>query len=166
MTATKPDDAQDSRRALATAYQDVLKADEERRAAARRPAGRRRPWFGIISLVALASTVTWLAVDRPAWLVPPPVAEDPARDDAGLRLTMYAAATRLHAYRSTALRYPPRLEDVPGVSARDLRYERPADTVFVLRGRRGSVSLTLNSRDPLEAFLGTTLTRTLQRSGR
>lgn len=166
MTATKPDDAQDSRRQLANAFQDVLKADQERRAAARRPAGKRQPWLGILSLLVFASTVTWLAVDRPAWLFPPPVAEDPVRDDAGLRLTMYAAATRLNAYRSTALRYPPRLEDVPGMSARDLRYERLADSVFVLRGRRGSVSLTLSSRDPLEPFLGTTLSRTLQRSGR
>jgi hypothetical protein len=166
MTATKPEDSQDSRRALATAFQDVVKADQERREAARRPAARRRPWLGIISLVVFASTVAWLAVDRPAWLFPPVVAENPARDDAGLRLTMYAAATRLNAYRSTAQRYPPRLDDVPGITARDLRYERLADTVFVLRGRRGSVSLTLNSRDPLEPFLGTALARTLQRSGR
>jgi hypothetical protein len=166
MTATKPDDTKDSRRALASAFEDVLKADQERREAARRPAGKGRPWLGIISLVVFAGTGAWLAVDRPAWLFPPVVAEDPARDDAGLRLTMYAAATRLNAYRSTALRYPPRLEDVPGITTRDLRYERLADTVFVLRGRRGNVSLALNSRDPLEPFLGTTLARTLQRSGR
>jgi hypothetical protein len=166
MTATKPDDSQDSRRALAGAFEDVLKAEAERREAARRPVAPRKPWFGIVSLVILASAVGWLAVDRPAWLFPAAVAENPAREDAGLRLTMYAAATRLHAYRDATRRYPPRLEDIPGIATRDLRYERLSDTVFVLRGRRGGAVLTLNSRDPLEPFLGSTLARTLQRSGR
>lgn len=166
MTASGPEDSEDSRRALATAFQDVLKADQERRQAARRPLERRRPWVGIISLVVLASTVAGLALARPGWLFPPAVAEDPAREDAGLRLTMYAAATRLNAYRASARSYPPRLEDVPGIATRDLRYERLADTVFVLRGRRGSAALSLSSRDPLEPFLGTALARTLTRSGR
>ena len=166
MTATKPNDSHDSRHALANAFQDVLKADHERRAAARRPVAPRKPWLGIISLVILAAAAGWLAVERPAWLFPAAVAEDPAREDAGLRLTMYSAATRLNAYRSATKRYPARLEDLPGISTRDLRYERVADTVFVLRGRRGSAVLTLHSRDALEPFLGTTLARTLQRSGR
>jgi hypothetical protein len=166
MTATKPDDSQDSRRALATAFQDVLKADQERREAARRPTSPRKPWLGIVSLVIFSGAAGWLAVDRPAWLFPAPVAENPAREDAGLRLTMYAAATRLHAYRDGAKRYPSRLEEIPGIATRDLRYERLSDTVFVLRGRRGSSMLTLNSRDRLEPFLGSTLARTLQRSGR
>jgi hypothetical protein len=166
MTATRPDDTQDSRRALAGAFQDVMQAEEARRAAARRPVAPRRPWLGILSLVVLAGALGWLAVDRPAWLFPAVVAENPAREDAGLRLTMYAAATRLHAYRAAARRYPLRLEDIPGIATRDLRYERLGDTVFVLRGRRGSTALTLHSRDALEPFLGSTLARTLQRSGR
>ena len=166
MTATKPSDSQDSRHALANAYQDVLKADQERREAARRPVAPRKPWLGIVSLVILVGAVGWLGMERPAWLFPPAVVEDPAREDAGLRLTMYSAATRLNAYRSATKRYPAALEDLPGISARDLRYERLADTVFVLRGRRGGALLTLHSRDPLEPFLGSTLARTLQRSGR
>jgi len=92
--------------------------------------------------------------------------EDPAREDAGLRLTMYSAATRLNTYRNATTRYPARLEDLGGLSTRDLRYERLSDTVFVLQGRRGGTLLTLHSRDPLEPFLGMTLARTLQRSGR
>lgn len=166
MTAPRLDDPKDSRRALADAFQDVLKADHERREAERRGAPKRRPWLGMVSLLIFSLTVTWLAIDRPAWLLPAPVVEQPGRDDAGLRLTMYAAATRLHAYRSTAHRYPARLEDVPGVATRDLRYERRDDTTFVLRGRRGSATLTLGSRDDLGAFLGTSLTQALQRSGR
>jgi hypothetical protein len=166
MTASGPEDSEHSRRALATAFQDVLKADQERREAVRRPVERHRPWVGIVSLVVLACTVAWLALARPGWLFPPAVAEDPAREDAGLRLTMYAAATRLNAYRASAQSYPARLEDVPGIAARDLRYERLADTVFVLRGRRGSATLSLSSRDPLEPFLGTALARALTRSGR
>jgi len=166
MTAPRLDDSKDSRRALADAFTDVLKADELRRAAERRGVGPRHPWLGIISLVLFAAAVAWLAMDRPAWIFPPPVAESPARDDAGLRLTMYAAAMRLQAYRSTARRYPPRLEDVPGVTTRDLAYQRPNDTTFVLHGRRGSVALSLGSRDDLENFLGTSLSRSLQRGGR
>ena len=166
MTATKPNDSQDSRHALASAYQDVLKADHERREAARRPVARRKPWLGIVSLMLLAGTVGWLGTDRPAWLFPPAVVEDPAREDAGLRLTMYSAATRLNSYRNATKRYPARLEDLGGLSTRDLRYERLSDTVFVLQGRRGGALLTLHSRDALEPFLGMTLARTLQRSGR
>lgn len=166
MTAPQLDESKDSRRALASAFQDVLKADQERRAAERRAVRPRRPWLGILSLLVLSGTVAWLAIDRPAWLFPPPAVESPARDDAGLRLTMYAAATRLQAYRSTARRYPMRLDDVPGISARDLRYERLNDTTFVLRGRRGAASLSLGSRDDLDAFLGTSLSKALQRSGR
>jgi hypothetical protein len=166
MTAPQLDESKESRRALASAFEDVLKADQARREAERRPAAPRRPWLGILSLVVLAAVVTWIAVDRPAWLVPPARVESPGRDDAGLRLTMYAAATRLNAYRAGARRYPPSLAEVPGISALDLRYERTSDTSFVLRGRRGSAALTLNSRDDLDAFLGTSLSRTLQRSGR
>ena len=166
MTAPHPDTSNESRRALANAFQDVMMADKARREAERRAAAPRRPWLGILSLMVLSGAVAWLAVDRPAWLFPPAVASSPSRDDAGLRLTMYAAATRLEAYRSTALRYPARLEDVPGVSTRDLRYERLGDTLYVLRGRRGSANLTLSSRDALEPFLGTSLSKVLQRSGR
>ena len=166
MTSPRLDESKDSRRALADAFQDVLKADQERREAERRSARPHRPWLGILSLVVLSATVAWLAIDRPAWLLPPPAVESPARDDAGLRLTMYAAATRLQAYRSTARRYPVRLEDVPGVSARDLRYERLNDTTFVLRGHRGAANLSLASRDDLDAFLGTSMSKALQRTGR
>jgi len=166
MTAPRLDESKDSRRALADAYTDVLKADQERRATERRGARPQRPWLGIASLVLLAATVAWLAMDRPTWIFPPPVAPSATRDDAGLRLTMYAAAMRLQAYRSTARRYPARLEDVPGMTTRDLSYQRPNDTTFVLHGRRGSVTLSLGSRDNLDTFLGTSLSRALQRSGR
>ena len=166
MTAPQLDGQHRSRRALADAFQDVMKADHERREAERRGVRRRRPWLGILSLAILAGTVGWLAVDRPGWLMPAAVAESPGRDDAGLRLTMYATATRLHAYRASVRRFPERLEQVEGVSPRDLSYQRMDDTTFVLRGRRGRAALSLGSRDDLDAFLGTSLAKTLQRGGR
>src|SRR4026207_2517021 len=104
MTRTTPNDSQDSRHALANAYQDVLKADHERREAARRPVARRKPWLRIGRPMPLGGALGWLGTDRPAWLFPPAVVEDPAREDAGLRLTMYSAATPLNSYRTATKR--------------------------------------------------------------
>jgi hypothetical protein len=157
-----------SRQALADAFQAAVRAESERKAAEalERARGPRRPWAAIASLVVLVGVGLWLAVDRPKWLFPPPVPESAKTQDAGLRLTMYAAAVRIKSYQVQYQELPGSLKQVEGVSTRDLQYERVGDGGWVLRGRRGAITLTLRSDEPIEAFLGTSLSAFTVRGGR
>lgn len=161
-----PEQPHESRRALADAYATAMKAEADRRAAARRGVPRDVPWLGILALIALAGVGGWVWVARPTWLFRPPVEVSAPVEDAGLRLTMYAAATRLREHVARTGAAPASLAELEGVSGEGLTYQRDKSGSWMLSGRRGTAALTLRANDDLDAFLGTSLSNLLQRGGR
>ncbi|MCU0621783.1 MAG: hypothetical protein MUC69_09790 [Gemmatimonadales bacterium] len=161
-----PERPQESRRALANAYESAMQADRERRAAERRGTGKAFPWVLVVGLLILAGVAGWAFATRPTWLFGATIQEDAPAQDAGLRLTMYAAATRLREHVARTGLAPERLDELPGVSGEGLAYERKKDGSWTLAGRRGTAALTLRSADDIDAFLGTSLSNLLHRGAR
>jgi len=122
--------------------------------------------LGILALAALLGVGGWAWVARPTWLFRPPVEVSAPVEDAGLRLTMYAAATRLRQHVARTGAAPASLAELEGVSGEGLGYQRDKSGSWVLTGRRGGAALTLRAGDDIDAFLGTSLSNLLQRGGR
>ena len=155
------------KRALLDAFDQVIKADAEQRG---KPADPRRPrkWLlhpiAMLALLVLFGTIGYLGAVRPPWLfdrgMPP---ENAALQDASLRLGMAMQYQRIERYRQTNRRLPQSLDDV-GAPMQGISYERVGADQFVLRGRNGTVSLTLRSTDPVREFVANSYT-VIQRRG-
>ena len=155
------------KRALLDAFDQVIKADAEQRG---KPADRRRQrkWLlhpiAMLALLVLFGTIGYLGVVRPPWLfergMPP---ENATLQDASLRLGMAMQYQRIDRYRQANGRLPQSLDDV-GAPMQGITYERVGADQFVLRGRNGTVSLTLRSTDPVREFVANSYT-VIQRRG-
>lgn len=155
------------KRALLDAFDQVIKADAEQRG---KPADRRRQrkWLlhpiAMLALLVLFGTIGYLGAVRPPWLfergMPP---ENAALQDASLRLGMAMQYQRIDRYRQANGRLPQSLDDV-GAPMQGITYERVGADQFVLRGRNGTVSLTLRSTDPVREFVANSYT-VIQRRG-
>jgi hypothetical protein len=155
------------KQALLEAFDQVIKADAEQRG---KPADlrRQRKWVlhpvAMLALLVLFGTVGYLGAVRPAWLfergMPP---ENAALQDASLRLGMAMQYQRIDRYRQANGRLPQSLDEV-GAPMQGITYERVGADQFVLRGRNGTVSLTLRSTDPVREFVANSYT-VIQRRG-
>ena len=155
------------KRALLDAFDQVIKADAEQRG---KPADRRRQrkWLlhpiAMLALLVLFGTIGYLGVVRPPWLfergMPP---ENATLQDASLRLGMAMQYQRIDRYRQANGRLPQSLDDV-GAPMQGITYERVGADQFVLRGRNGTVSLTLRSTDPVREFVANSYS-VIQRRG-
>jgi hypothetical protein len=155
------------KRALLDAFDQVIKADAEQRS--RLPDRRRqRKWIlhpiAMLAMLVLFGTIGYLGAVRPPWLfergMPP---ENAALQDASLRLGMAMQFQRIDRYRKANGRLPQSLGDV-GAPMQGITYERVGADQFVLRGRNGTVSLTLRSTDPVREFVANSYT-VIQRRG-
>ncbi len=154
MTAPPPPSPE--KRALIDAYQDVLKADAERRDTDRTPRRplRTRPFAWVALVLALAGAgVIWLA--QPEWLgLAPPPDEPPAVREASLRLAVALEAQRVIRYQREHGRLPATLVEagavMPGVA-----YQPSREGIFELNAADGDIAVIYRSTGSLKAFVGT-----------
>ncbi len=147
-----------SKKALLTAFDQVLKAQAEQqaeeRAAARRRAGSARSVMTWVVVFALLFSSAYLWLERPDWLfTSAPRPESAAVREASLRIALANAARHVEHFRRRVGRLPATLEET-GTSMSTIEYEPGAANSYVLRGINGSVQLTLRSGDSLPAFVG------------
>lgn len=143
-----------SRRALADAYEQAVKAEADKRAKAAVLAKKsqvRRMVLAAGWLVTLAGSA--LLILKPDWFGLRPVPETAVEREASIRLGLYVAGRRLKLYHDQHGAYPDKLEEagdvVPGI-----QYRRTADGGYEMRFERGGQILLLTSRDSLDAFVG------------
>ena len=156
------------KQALIEAYDQVLRAEAEKREqdGARKPARRRWPLHPVAMLFLLIWAVTggYLITVKPAWVFDRGrPTESPAIQEASLRLAMAMQAERIEKFRQArGGQLPTSLADV-GPLVSGIIYER-AGNEYVLRGVNGSASLMLRSTDPIRAFVGNSFV-VIQRRG-
>ena len=153
MTAPPPPSPE--KRALIDAYQDVLKADAERRDLDHRPTRptRTRPFAWVALVLALVGAgVIWFA--HPDWLgLAPAPAEPPAVREASLRLAVALEAQRVIRYQREHGRLPATLAEagavMPGVS-----YQPSREGIFELNAADADIAVIYRSTGSLRAFVG------------
>ncbi len=155
MTYTPDGNDLPPKRALVDAYRDVL-TDQARRKKelrrARMPEPVKRSPILIGSLIILGVLVAVLIL-KPDWFGMKQRPETTVESNANLRLMMYMAGRRIHAYRTTNGAYPASLTTV-GSAAEGLTYRPTPAGGFELIGERGGQTLRLTQADSLSAFLG------------
>lgn len=152
----------------ALALRDVMDhAVKVEQAAAARPVGRRS--HGRLTLL-LALCVPLLAFSVWSWVARPEIiwgadAElSAAEREDHLRLTMFFLAQRIEAARRQTGHYPVTLGEI-GESSTSVSYRLVDDSTFTLSASSGTGELLLNSRQPLDQFLGNSI-RALRPAGR
>ncbi len=159
---TGPHDAKRStdaeRRRLLEEFSTARRARNDEWEARRRNAGRAARAARLVVALALGAVLTWLLVSPPAW-VHPPVAEPvpPAVTEAGLRLAMFIQAQQLEGFRRERGHLPASLEET-GEAVEGLRYSTVAPDGWELSGGPPGAEIRLHSGDPLDTFLGNSMT--------
>ncbi len=153
----RPNDNADlpPKRALVDAYKQVLKADQaarHQRALDRIPKQVKRSPVVQGGLLVLALVAAAFILE-PSWLGFRQKTETAVESDANLRLMMYMAGRRVHAYRKTNGAYPASLT-VVGTAQPGLRYRLTSTGGFEITGERAGQTLRLTDADSLAAFLG------------
>jgi len=147
------------KQALISAFDEVLKADAEQREkgqSAPRPAPRRRLLHPVasLSLLVLLAVGVYLGVTRPDWLFARGVPQETtAIQEASLRLAMSMQFQRIERFRNQSGRLPTTIEEA-GPPVMGIRYQARHPDGFTLTGTSGGVTLTLESTESLEAFVG------------
>jgi hypothetical protein len=156
-TPTHPNPPTPEKQALLEAFDQVIKADAEKRekdVPARPP--RRRLLHPLVwgCLFALALVGLYLVVSRPAWLFErhAPV-ESVAIQEASLRLAMSMQFQRIERFRRDSGRLPTTIEEA-GPPIAGIRYQARHPDGFTLTGTNGALTLTLTSGQSLRAFVG------------
>jgi hypothetical protein len=153
------------RRALADAYDRLVKSEAERKVNdALPPPPPRRSYRGPILGVLLVASVTALVL-RPAWLFPPPPApESTAVQEASLRLVVYRDIQRVEAWRRTNGRLPLTASEA-GLPV-DAKYTTPTADTYTISEANGPLRLTYRSTDAPADFLGNAYSVIRRRSGK
>jgi len=141
---------QPDRRALLQAYQDLVRASQEKPTPAAPSQPALRPFW--VGMLVLALALTAVLLFRPGFLFTQPPPQTPALQEASLRVRMYVQIERLEQYRTSNGRPPAALADA-AVDSAGLVY-RVAGDGYTLTGRNGAISLTYTSGVSAEAFLG------------
>jgi hypothetical protein len=147
------------KQALIEAYEKVLLADAEKREKdnAAKPAGpprRRTHPVVLLSLLVLVVVGAYAVFARPAWLFERGAPAEPVSiQEASLRLAMAMQFQRIERFRTQSGRLPTTVEEA-GPAMPGVRYQARHPDGFTLTGSNGSVTLTLQSSEPLAAFVG------------
>jgi hypothetical protein len=142
---------------------EVLKDAAERDEAARRrevtTVGRTRQKVVAVSLPLAGAFSFYLWFGDPAWVTP--TMPDPVNAQAaesGLRVGMYFQAQKIEAFRSTTGRLPDSLEEV-GSAPPEMSYRRIDAETYQLIGQSRGVTLTFNSQEAIQQFVGDAMDR-------
>ena len=149
---SKPSSGPPDRRALLEAFQDVVRAEQQKSAEpARAPATPARHTARALLLLA-AAVLVMIVVVKPRWLFARPEPETQALVEASLRVRMYVEISRIEHFHTDKGRLPTSLLEAGGDTT-GLRYETAGDDYSVTGGNQG-VSLTYRSGTDPREFLG------------
>ncbi|MEP6573325.1 MAG: hypothetical protein ABJD11_11545 [Gemmatimonadota bacterium] len=141
------------RRALADAFDTLVKSEAQRKADEAlppSPPARGLRWFILGALLIGSISVLVL---QPAWLFPgPPAPETTQVQEASLRLVIYRDIQRVEAYRRTNGRLPLTVTEA-GLPA-DTRYTVPTVDSYTISESSGPLRLTYKSTVAPADFLG------------
>lgn len=145
---------QSSRKALAEAYEQAIKAEAEKRARggmARKRSRRRAILLGLAWAVIVGCLGTMLI--WPEWFGLKQVEESPTEREASIRMSLYVTGRRLKLYYDEHGKYPDKLEAVGDILP-GIQYRLTPGGGYEMRMERGGQLLLLTSRDSLDAFAG------------
>lgn len=134
---------------------------------ARKPSRRRsngRLALMLALCVPLLAFSVWSYVTRPAFIWGADDVLSPAERENHQRLALFFLAQRIEAARRQIGHYPVTLGEI-GEASTTVSYRLLDDSTFTLRATSGASELLLNSRQPLDQFLGNNI-RVLRPAGR
>ena len=143
---------QHDRTKLLEAYQNLVRAEQEKRTsiAVPIPTESRAPfWVSTLLLIAGLASVLVL---QPEWLFPRPPVESPALKEASLRVRMFVEIDHIEQFKIANGRLPVTLREAKADSA-GLLY-RPSERSYDVVGRNGPLLLTYSSSMTPQDFLG------------
>jgi hypothetical protein len=133
---------------------------EEARSKKAGPIGRSRQRAAAISLPLAGAFSFYLWFGHPSWVtptLPPPPSAEAA--EAGLRVGMYFQAQKIETYRAQNGRLPDTLEELGGSAPPEMTYTRIDARTYRLVGQSRGVTLTFNSEEAIQQFLGDAMGR-------
>jgi hypothetical protein len=162
----RPGKAPDLRRSTgyetADLVSEVLKdaAQREEIRSRKAPMGRNRQRVAAVSLPLAGAFSFYLWFGQPAWVtptLPDPVTTEAA--EAGLRVGMYFQARRIEEFRDRNGRLPESLEELGGTPPSEMTYQRLDARTYQLMGQSRGATLTFNSDQAIQEFVGDAMNR-------
>ena len=142
---------------------EVLKDAKERDEAARRreetPIGRTRQKVVAVSLPLAGAFSFYLWFGNPSWVtptLPDPVTAEAA--ESGLRVAMFFEAQKIEDFRRQSGRLPDSLAEL-GATPAEMSYRRIDAQTYQLVGQSRGVTLTFNSDQAIQEFVGDAMDR-------
>ncbi len=139
---------------VAEVLEDAARREKARARREEPTVGRTRQRVVAVSLPLAGAFSCYLWFGNPAWVapnVPDPVTTETA--EAGLRIAMFFEAQKIENFRRENGRFPDTLEET-GSAPPEMTYERIDARTYLLVGESRGVTLTFNSEEPLQQFLG------------
>lgn len=133
---------------------------EKARSRKSEPVGHNRRRVAAVSLPLAGAFSFYLWFGEPAWVtpkMPDPVTAE--RAEAGLRVAMFFQARKIEDFRLRTGRLPSALEELGGTAPPEMTYERLDARTYRLVGQSRGVTLTFNSADAIQQFVGDAMDR-------
>ncbi len=138
--------------------QDAKRREEARTRKA--PIGRNRQRVAAVSLPLAGAFSFYLWFGNPAWVtptMPDPITTEKA--EAGLRVAMFFEAQKIESFRSQSGRLPDTLSELGGTAPPEMTYQRLDARTYSLVGQSRGVTLTFNSDQAIQQFVGDAMNR-------
>ena len=138
--------------------QDAKRRQEARTRKA--PIGRNRQRVAAVSLPLAGAFSFYLWFGNPAWVTPTmpnPVTTEKA--EAGLRVAMFFEAQKIESFKTQSGRLPETLLELGGSAPGEMTYSRLDARTYQLVGQSRGVTLTFNSDQAIQQFVGDAMER-------
>lgn len=138
--------------------QDAKRREEARTRKA--PLGRNRQRVAAVSLPLAGVFSFYLWFGQPAWVtptMPDPVTAEKA--EAGLRVAMFFEVQKIEEFRQKSGRIPDDLTELGGTPPREMTYQRVDARTYQIVGQSRGVTLTFNSDQAIQQFVGDAMSR-------
>jgi hypothetical protein len=122
--------------------------------------GRNRQRMAAVSLPLAGAFSFYLWFGNPAWVTP--TMPDPVpieKAEAGLKVAMYFEAQKIEGFREQTGRLPDTLDELGGTPPSEMTYQRVDVRTYQLVGQSRGVTLTFNSEQAIQLFVGDAMDR-------
>lgn len=138
--------------------QDAKRREEARSRKA--PVGRSRQRFAAVSLPLAGAFSFYIWFGNPAWVTPTmPDPVNAEKAEASLRVAMFYEAQRIESFRQESGRLPDSLGELGGTPPAEMTYQRVDARTYQLTGQNRGVTLTFNSDQAIQQFVGDAMNR-------